>query len=87
MNSKATLRIHTKDFLDLVPRMLHPEIERSRYYARNSKSLVIQGDSSRNRTDNMQECFKKLHALIVAAGRSTVKGETSAEQVEKVKRL
>jgi peptidyl-tRNA hydrolase ICT1 len=71
----------------MVPKILHPEIEGSRYYAENSKSLVIQGDGSRSRTDNTQECYKKLHALIVAAGRSTVRGETSQAQVERVKSL
>lgn len=71
----------------MVPKILHPEIEGSRYYAENSESLVIQGDSSRSRTDNMQECYKKLHSLIVEAGRSTVRGETSKAQVEKVKSL
>ena len=81
------MRIHTKDFMHLVPKILHPGIEASRYYAENSKSLVIQGDGSRDRTNNVQECYKKLHALIIAAGRSTVRGETSQAQVEKVKTL
>lgn len=87
MNSKATLRVHTKDLFHLVPKILHPEVEASRYYAENSQSLVIQGDGSRNRTDNTQECYRKLHALIVAAGRNIVRGETSPEQAEKVKGL
>lgn len=87
VNSKATLRLHTKDLLPLVPKILHPQIEGSRYYAESSKSLVIQGDGSRKRTDNEQECFKKLQALIVDAGKNTVKGETSPQQAEKVKNL
>jgi len=87
VNSKATLRIHTKDFLSSVPKILHSAIEGSRYYAKNSKSIIIQGDGSRNRTDNAQECYKKLHALIVAIGRSTVRGETSPDRVDKVKVL
>ncbi len=87
MNSKATLRIHTKDFLHLVPKILHSGIEGSRYYAHKSKSMVIQGDGSRNRTDNAQECYKKLHTLIVDIGRSTVRGETSPDRTEKIKDL
>lgn len=87
VNSKATLRIHTKDFMHLVPKILHPDIEASRYYAENSKSLVIQGDGSRDRTDNVQECYKNLRALIIAAGRSSVRGETSPAQVKKVRNL
>ena len=87
MNSKATLRIHAKDFLHMIPRILHPQIERSRYYAANSRSLIIRGDSSRNRNDNVEECYKKLHDVIIAAGRATVRGETSQAQKEKVKGL
>lgn len=71
----------------MVPMILHPEIEGSRYFAGNSKSLVIQGDSSRSRTDNMQECYRKLHNLILEAGKSTIRGETSQTQVERVKKL
>ena len=73
--------------MHLVPELLHPEIEASRYYARNSNSLVFQGTASRDQTINVDECYKKLHALIMAAGRSTVKGETMPGQVEKVKDL
>ena len=87
VNSKATLRVRTQDFMQLVPKILHPEIQASRYYAKNSKSLVIQGDGSRDRTHNVQECYRKLHALMAAAGKSAVRGETSPAQVEKVKRL
>ena len=87
VNSKATLRIHAKDFLHMIPKVLHPQIEGSRYYAANSQSLIIQADSSRNRNDNVEECYSKLHDLIVAAGRATVRGETSQAQKEKVKGL
>ena len=87
MNSKATLRIHAKDFLHMIPKILHPQIEGSRYYAANSQSLIIQGDCNRNRNDNAKECYKKLHDLIVAAGRATIRGETSQAQKEKVKGL
>lgn len=73
--------------MHLVPKILYPGIEASRYYAENSKSLVIQGDGSRDRTSNIQECYKKLHALIVAVGRDAVRGETSPAQIEKVKNL
>ena len=87
VNSKATLRIHAKDLFHMIPKILHPQIERSRYYAANSQSLVIQGDCSRNRNDNVEECYKKLHDSIIAAGRAIVRGETSQAQKEKVKGL
>ena len=87
VNSKATLRIHMKDVLPLIPKLLHTGIKGSRYYAANSESLVIQSDDNRNRMDNVQECYKKLHAMIVAAAKATVRGETSPEKAERVKNL
>ncbi|KAL9126528.1 MAG: hypothetical protein Q9217_004432 [Psora testacea] len=87
VNSKATLRIHTKDFLPLLPKLLHPKILSSRYYADNSKTLVIQGDESRSQGANTTICYQKLHALVVAAGRSTVRNETPQAQIERVKAL
>lgn len=71
----------------MIPKILHPKLEGSRYYAANTKSLVIQADANRNRNDNAQECYKKLHTMIVDAARATIRGETSPGQVEKVKKL
>ena len=73
--------------MHLVPKILHPDIEASRYYAKNSESLVIQDDGTRDRSNNVQECYKKLHALLVAAGKNSVRGETLPAQLEKVKNL
>ena len=87
LNSKATLRVHIKDFLPLIPKILHPPILASRYYADNSKTLVIQSDEERSQGTNTAICYKKLHALVVEAGRSTVRNETSRAQIERVKAL
>ncbi|KAL9640383.1 MAG: hypothetical protein Q9164_000326 [Protoblastenia rupestris] len=87
VNSKATLRVQTEDFLPLLPKILHSEILSSRYYAENSESLVVQDDTSRSQRYNTGTCFKKLHALVVEAGRSTIRNETSPAQIERVKAL
>ena len=87
VNSKATLRVPTKDFLPLVPKLLHDEILASRCYADNSKTLVVQSDESRTQAENVKTCYQKLHMMVIAAGRSTVRGETSQAQIEKVKAL
>ena len=87
VNSKATLRLTAKDFLPLIPHLLHSEVLASRYFASKSESLVIQGDESRSQAENIKECYGKLHAMVVAAGRKAVKGETSQTQVERVKAL
>ena len=87
VNSKATIRLFMKDLLPLVPNILHQQIKESRFHAERSNALVIQADGSRKQGDNVEEVFTKLRDLIVAAGKKSVRGETSPEQVKKVKRL
>ncbi len=81
------LRLPLKDLLPSVPNILHNQIRASPYYAEKSDALVIQADSNRKQSDNVTACFTKLQDLILAAGRSSVKGETSPEQAERVKSL
>ncbi|KAL1303140.1 hypothetical protein AAFC00_006572 [Neodothiora populina] len=87
VNSKATLRIPLASLLAQLPSILRPAIMKSRYCATKSDSLVIQADDSRKQTDNVHSCFVKLHNLIVEAGQEVVPGETSADQLERVKNL
>ena len=87
VNSKATLRLRTVDFLPLVPKLLHGEILHSRYYAPNTESIVIQSDENRKQVENIKTCYQKLHHLVVGAGSCCVRGETSQAQIERVKAL
>lgn len=87
VNSKATLRLPLRELLPHVPNLLHNQIKASPYYAQKSDTLVIQADSNRKQSDNVDACYAKLQGLILTAGRSGIKGETSPEQAEKVKRL
>ena len=87
VSSKATLRIPTTSLLPLLPTLLHPAVLNSRYHAPKSEAIVIQADDSRKQTDNVNACYRKLHELIVEAGRDAVPGETSAEQVKRVQDL
>ncbi|KXS99453.1 hypothetical protein AC578_8121 [Pseudocercospora eumusae] len=87
VSSKATLRIPISVLLQRVPRLMHGTIQSSRYHAAKSGDLVIQADDSRKQNDNVNACFRKLHELIVQAGRDNVPGETSQEQVARVKEL
>ena len=86
-NSKATLRLSLGDLFPLVPTLLHRQLQVSRYYAPRSNSLVIQADTSRKQADNVHECFRKLEDLVVTAGKSAVRGETTPNQLAKVKKL
>lgn len=87
VNSKATVRLPMKDLLPLVPNILHQQIKESRFHAERSNALVIQADGSRRQSDNVEEAFRKLRDLITAAGKKSVRGEPSPEQVQKAKNL
>lgn len=75
------------ELLPLIPNVLHQQLLSSPYYAQRSHSLVIKADESRKASENAQKCFEKLRNAIETAGKFAVKGETSSEQVEKVKKL
>ncbi|MCJ1475137.1 hypothetical protein MMC13_003797 [Lambiella insularis] len=86
-NSKATLRLSLKDLLPIVPSLLHQQLQMSRYYAPRSDSIVIQSDTNRKQADNVQECYKKLEDLLLATGKTVVRGETTLAQLARVKKL
>ncbi len=86
-NSKATVRLAIKDLSHLTPSFFHEALAASQYYAAKSEALIVQADSSRKQSDNVEECFRKLYQNIMQICRSTIKGETSPDQVRKVKKL
>lgn len=87
VNTKATVRFQMQDLSCIVPALLHSQLRASKYYAKNSHSLVIHADGSRKQSDNIHECFQKLRRLIEAAGKTVVKGETSPKQAARVRNL
>lgn len=87
VSSKATLRIPLSSLLPRVPKLMHATIQGSRYYAAKSNDIVIQADDSRKQSDNVNACFRKLHELIVQAGKAHVPAETSPEQLTRIEAL
>lgn len=59
----------------------------SRYAAPKTNALIIQSDDARKQADNANACFRKLHALLLEAGKESVPNETAAGQKERVERL
>lgn len=76
-----------KSLLPLIPNVLHPEIRGSRFLAAKSDAIVIQSDDSRKQADNVQDCFRKLHHLIIDAAKNVIPGETSQATKQRVKGL
>ncbi|KAI5292058.1 hypothetical protein KEM55_008117, partial [Ascosphaera atra] len=103
LNTKASLRIPLPSLLARLPAPLHPPFNPSttststsssssasilsRFYSPRSHSLIIQSDSSRSQSANVDACFEKLLQLIRDVGKETVPGETSEEQRGRVKKL
>ncbi|KAM5445936.1 hypothetical protein MaudCBS49596_007005 [Microsporum audouinii] len=87
VNSKATIKVPMSSLLPLIPKILHPSIRLSRYYAENSQALVIQSDDSRKQSQNLNACFDKLTDMVAEVGRAVIPGETSPEQKRKVEKL
>ena len=59
----------------------------SRYFAGKTDSLLLESDDSRKQTANRDSCYSKLLQLLKDVGHDCVPGETSREQLEKVKVL
>lgn len=87
VHTKANLRIKVQDLLPLLPKVVRPGLITSRFYTRNSQSLLISSDGSRIQSTNLQACYEKLYDAIVSVARSTVKGETPPAKIEKLKNL
>lgn len=87
MNSKATLRLPGHLLFPLIPTLIHQEVRHSRFYAVKSDSISIQADGSRSQRKNVEECFTKLHDLLVAAGKTVLPGATSQAQRNRVRGL
>jgi peptidyl-tRNA hydrolase ICT1 len=87
VNTKATLRVSLTRLLPLIPPLLHDRIKASRYHAAKSNSLIIQADDSRKQSENAQSCFARLQSLIAEAATTSIPGETSTEQRERIEIL
>ncbi|KAL2826967.1 hypothetical protein BDW59DRAFT_59000 [Aspergillus cavernicola] len=87
VNSKATLKVSLDTLLPLLPRLLHPPLQTSRYYAARTHSLVIQSEELRKQTANVDACYEKLHQLLKTTAKDLIPGETSAEQRDRVHKL
>jgi peptidyl-tRNA hydrolase ICT1 len=59
----------------------------SRFYAEKSQSLLIQADDSRKQGANRDACYGKLYELLTELAKSSIPGETSQSQKDKVKKL
>ncbi|KAL4888289.1 hypothetical protein BDV59DRAFT_206219 [Aspergillus ambiguus] len=87
VNSKATLKVPLASLLPLVPRLLHPSLRASRYFAERSETLVFHAEESRKQAANVESCYDKLHQLLKTTAKHAIPGETSQAQKDRVHKL
>ena len=87
VNSKATLKIPLDSLLPLIPSIMHPQLQSSRYVAQRTRTLVIQSEETRKQASNVETCFDKLHQLLRSSAREVIPGETSQDQKDRVQKL
>jgi len=86
-SSKATCTWPLSTMLSHVPKILHPALRSSNYYAHSSDSLVIQAQTSRKQHENENECHERLYQLLRDISKRLIPGETSKEQHAKVHQM
>ncbi|KAL5364024.1 hypothetical protein BJX96DRAFT_178600 [Aspergillus floccosus] len=87
VNSKATLKVPLASLFPLVPRVLHPSLRASRYFADRTETLVIHAEESRKQAANVESCYDKLHQLLKSTAKDVIPGEASQAQKDRVHKL
>jgi len=85
VNTKATLRCPVKS--RWIPLWARETLRKSPAYVSSSESILLTSSVHRSQPENVQECFSKLHSLILSAAASCLVNEPSKEQKERVQRL
>ena len=67
--------------------MIIKELRASRYYSRNSDSLVIASQEGRVQRANEEDCHEKLHSHIMDIAKRIIPGEPDPEKQEKHAKL
>lgn len=73
--------------LSILPKLLHPGIRSSKYYARRNDCLSLQAQTGRSRTANAEENYQKLFEEIQSLYSNTIPGESSPEKSKKYNAL
>jgi peptidyl-tRNA hydrolase ICT1 len=86
-SSKATLTWSLESVKPYVPRILHSELHKSKFYVESSDSLQISAQTSRRQQENKDECQEKLYELLKVITKDCIPGETSEVKKQRIERL
>ncbi|KAJ8100950.1 hypothetical protein POJ06DRAFT_84834 [Lipomyces tetrasporus] len=81
LNTKATIRC-SWDELDWIPNVILERLRTKHFrYLTKHDNVVVQSDSARQRHENIDDCFQKLHDMIHDC--AFIPDDASTEKVEK----
>ncbi|PPQ95454.1 hypothetical protein CVT26_008473 [Gymnopilus dilepis] len=85
VNTKATVRCSMNH--SWIPKWALSALMKNSHYVASSHSILITSTAHRSQSQNVDECLRKLHALIASAAATSIKKETSEAQKKKVSDL
>ncbi|KAH9481866.1 Peptidyl-tRNA hydrolase ICT1, mitochondrial [Psilocybe cubensis] len=85
VNTKATVRCSINDYW--IPRWAIPALKKNPHYVESTKSLLVTSTVHRSQLQNVEECLRKLHSVILSAASSAIQKGPSEAQVKKVEGL
>ncbi|KAH9812554.1 hypothetical protein DFH28DRAFT_404250 [Melampsora americana] len=87
VNTKVTLKIEVSNLIPILPNYWITNLSKSHLYASTSNSIIIQSTLTRSQSQNLEDCWKRLFENLKLMSKIGLKGLTSIETIEKVKRF
>jgi hypothetical protein len=81
--TKAITAYPVGQLLSILPKSLHPNIRKSKYYTSTNDSLTFQAQDSRSRDANAEDNRRKLTDEVVRIYKEATPAETSVEKRKK----
>ncbi|RDB25975.1 Peptidyl-tRNA hydrolase ICT1, mitochondrial [Hypsizygus marmoreus] len=85
VNTKTTLRCPLDS--PWIPVWAHQDLKANPHYVASSNSILITSSVYRSQVENIEDCLKKLHDLILSTSSASIKTEPSEEQKKRVEAL
>ncbi|RKF64361.1 hypothetical protein OnM2_019010 [Erysiphe neolycopersici] len=86
-SSKATTLWPIKSLFQHIPRALHADLMKSRYFVSSTQSILIKCDTHRSQASNTAETHKRLFQELTEIYHKRIPGITTLEQKKRVQKL
>ncbi|EGG13182.1 uncharacterized protein MELLADRAFT_29757, partial [Melampsora larici-populina 98AG31] len=87
VNTKVTLKIELSNLIPHIPNYWITNLTKSHLYASTSNSIIIQSTLTRSQSQNLEDCWQKLIENLKLISKIGLKGQTSIETIQRVKKL